>query len=517
VTGVTAPETRPARDRSRLFLLAVRMVWMEVRHSAFVWAIPLLAVLFVYDPLRTASGYPALWTLRASVVLNKFWPVCVPFAAGFSAWAGSRESRRNLADLLGATARPAWTRQLCSLAGTLAWVQAAFLAGVVVLYLRTAQAVTWGGPPLWPVAAGVVSLTAVCAFAFTLGALFPGRFTALIVAVGISMLTLAVFSRAVSQAGTSVFALSPDGIVPGNDQGVFYPVAPDVSVVQVMFFAGCALGAAGLLGLSPRTGGAGWRGPLDLASAGGARLRAAAGTVFAAGLALAVAGFGLAAAARVSPVTGGIQVPALHDPASDRPIPYTAVCMDASGGFQVCVHPAFKGYLSPAVNSFGPVIAELSGLPGAPVRSAQIPGQALPSTVQQANGNGVVTGSPPVFEFTMDAITLVPDAAQFRDGFRQDIVHTVIVGPVGQMTAAGAFQPDTGTPAQQAVEDGLLKAIGSQPYPVCGPYALQCTQQPQVTVAAARFAALPAATRHAWLAANLAALKAGRITLAQIP
>ena len=57
---------------------------MEVRHSAFVWAIPLLAVLFIYDPFRTASGYPALWTLRASVVLDKFWPVCVPFAAGFS-------------------------------------------------------------------------------------------------------------------------------------------------------------------------------------------------------------------------------------------------------------------------------------------------------------------------------------------------------------------------------------------------------------------------------------------------
>ena len=511
MTAVTVREARPARPR----LLAVRIVWIEARHSAFVWAIPLLAVLFIYDPLRTASEYPALWTLRASVVLNKFWPVCVPFAAGFSAWAGSRESRRDLDDLLGSTARPAWTRQLCSLAGTLAWVLATFAAGVVVLYVRTAQAATWGGPPIWPVAAGAVALTAICALAFTLGALFPGRFTAPIVAVGISMLVLVMFSRAVSQGGVSVAALSPDGIVPANDQGVFYPVAPDVSVVQVMFFAGCALGAAGLLGLSPRTGGAGWRGPLE--SAGGARLRAAAAVIFAAGIALAVAGFGLAATARASSVTGGIEVPALHDPASDRLIRYTPVCADASAGFQVCVHPAFKGYLSQAVNSLGPVIAELSGLPGVPVRAAQIPGPALPSIVQQVNGNGVVSGSPPVFEFTMDAITLMPDAAQFRDGFRQDIVHTVIVGSVGQMAASGAFQPDTGTPAQQAIEDGLLKAIGSQQYPVCGPYALRCTQQPQVTVAAARFAALPAATRHAWLAANLAALKAGRITPAQIP
>jgi hypothetical protein len=516
VIAVTTREARPAR--SRLSLLAVRIVWMEVRHSAFVWAIPLLAVLFIYDPFRTASHYPALWTLRASVVLDQFWPVCVPFAAGFSAWAGSREGRRNVGDLLGATARPAWTRQLCSLAGTLAWVLAAFLAGVAVLYVSIAQAVTWGGPPIWPVVAGAVSLTAVCALAFTLGALFPGRFTAPIVAVGISVLTLAVFSRAVSEGGTSVFALSPYGIVPGNDTGVYYPVAPDVSIVQVMFFAGCALGAAGLLGQSPRTGGAGWRGALDLASGGGARLRTVATAVFAGGIALAVVGFGLAATARVSSVTGGIEVPALHDSASDKAIPYTPVCADASGGFRVCVHPAYKGYLSQAAGSFGPVMAEVSGLPGAPVRAVEVPGQALPSIMQQVNHDGIVTGSPPVYEFSMDnAIAQVPDAAQFRDGFRQDIVHAVIVGTVGQMTADGAFQPNAGTPAQQAVVDGLLKAIGSQPYPACNPWVQQCTQQPQVTAAAARFAALPAATRHAWLAANLAALRAGHITLARIP
>jgi hypothetical protein len=511
-------EAHQARSRSRLFTLAVRIVWMEVRHSAFVWAIPLLAVLFIYDPFHTASSYPALWTLRSSVVLDKFWPVCVPFAAAFCAWAGSREGRRDVGDLLGATARPAWTRQLCSLAGTLAWVLAAFLTGVVVLYVHIAQTATWGGPPIWPVAAGAVSLTAVCALAFTLGALFPGRFTAPIVAVGISALALAVFSRAVSEGGTSVFALSPDSVVPWNDAGVFYPVVPDVSIVQVMFFAGAGLGAIGLLGLSPRVGGAGWRGALDLASGGGARLRTVATAVFAAGIALAVIGFGLAATAKVSPVTGGVEVPALHVAASDKPIPYTPVCADASSGFRVCLHPAFRGYLSQAVDAFGPVIAEVSGLPGAPVRAVEVSGQALPSIVLQANADGFMTGSPPAYEFSMDnAIAQVPDATLFRDGFRQDIVHAVIVGSIGQLTASGALDWNTGTPAQQAVENGLLKAIGSQPYPACGPWVQQCTQQPQVTVAAARFAALPAATRHAWLAANLAALKAGHITPAQIP
>jgi hypothetical protein len=116
-----------------------------------------------------------------------------------------------------------------------------------------------------------------------------------------------------------------------------------------------------------------------------------------------------------------------------------------------------------------------------------------------------------------NAITQVPDAAQFRDGFRQDIVHAVIVGPIGQLTASGVLRLSAGTPAQQAVADGLLKATGSQPYLACNPYAQQCTREPQVTAAAARFAALPAATRHTWLVANLAALKAGHVTAAQVP
>jgi hypothetical protein len=38
-----------------------------------------------------------------------------------------------------------------------------------------------------------------------------------------------------------------------------------------------------------------------------------------------------------------------------------------------------------------------------------------------------------------------------------------------------------------------------------------------VSAAAHRFAALPASARHAWLVAHLTGLRAGTITLAQIP
>ena len=47
-----------------------------------------------------------------------------------------------------------------------------------------------------------------------------------------------------------------------------------------------------------------------------------------------------------------------------------------------------------------------------------------------------------------NAVTLVPDATQFRDGFRQDIVHAVIVGSIGQtVTTPDAAPCSSGTRA----------------------------------------------------------------------
>ncbi|HEX8006275.1 MAG TPA: hypothetical protein VF482_07590, partial [Trebonia sp.] len=230
-----------------------RLLRIEIKRSAAVWALPLLAALFLFDPFRTASGYPAVWDIRASVVPNKMLSYFIPFAAAFAAWAGSREGRRRTADLLASTARSAWSRHAAAFAATVALFVLPFLAGVVVLYIQTARVATWGGPPLWPVAVSVVTLITVCAVGFTAGALFPGRFTAPLVTVGVSIVELIAFQRVVSQSG-KVFLLSPSAAVPPNDTGVFYPAAPDLAIVQVMFMAGIAIAALGVLALSARGG-----------------------------------------------------------------------------------------------------------------------------------------------------------------------------------------------------------------------------------------------------------------------
>jgi len=72
------------------------------------------------------------------------------------------------------------------------------------------------------------------------------------------------------------------------------------------------------------------------------------------------------------------------------------------------------------------------------------------------------------------------------------------------------------------VEDVLLTSVGSPPLGASSGQTavngkLSAATLDDISAAARRFAALPASARHAWLAAHLAALRAGHITLAQLP
>jgi hypothetical protein len=220
---------------------------------------------------------------------------------------------------------------------------------------------------------------------------------------------------------------------------------------------------------------------------------------------------------------GMIAIPALHDAANDSPIRYTPVCSHTA--IPVCLNPAYTGYLPVVAAALEPVLSEVAGLPGALVRITQ-----SAATYQQGPGNDVgvgmagpsMSGRPPVFHLLLPEqlggppMTTSELAAEVRSKAGQDIVADVIgAGP-------GA------SPAQQAVMAALLKAAAvpqsasSVPQSASSaPRTRPPSTAPQlpapVHAAAQRFAALPAAIRHAWLTRHLAALRAGRISLAQLP
>jgi hypothetical protein len=104
----------------------------------------------------------------------------------------------------------------------------------------------------------------------------------------------------------------------------------------------------------------------------------------------------------------------------------------------------------------------------------------------------------------------------WRAGFQQGLLDAFLSGP-SQHAVHAPIQLGA---VQQAVEDALLTAVGSQPLgsgqPIVNGQPAAGTPA-DVSAAAQRFAALSARARHAWLAVHLTALRAGTITLAQIP
>jgi hypothetical protein len=121
---------------------------------------------------------------------------------------------------------------------------------------------------------------------------------------------------------------------------------------------------------------------------------------------------GLAGTARLE-VTGWV-IPALHDAASGRPIPYTPVC--SRSAVPVCVHPACRGYLPDMTVALSPVLRQVAGLPGAPVRVVPAATSYLDQTTTHldltAGGGPAVSGIPPVLRLPPGDVSLPASSAR---------------------------------------------------------------------------------------------------------
>lgn len=487
-----------------------RLLWVELRHNAMPLVLPLIAVIFWFDSYRIAATLPPLWVVRLYYILGQGHALIdfAPFVAGVAAWMGSRDGRRGTGDLVAATVRPRWEAQLATWAATVIWAVGAYLVLMAVTLALLGRPIAVGGPPWWPIAVDAVGVAAAVSVGFALGACFPSRF----------ITPIAAFAVVFAMGTSSQIAFSSSGgwalILPamsngnfGQDAGIFYQFLPDLPMARVMFLAGIAVTAVGLLGLP--------------VGAGGPRLRRSAVVVTVTGAAAAVAAVALAFTAQVGPY--GTVIPALHDAASDRPIPYTPVCGNA--GIPACLQPAYRPYLSEVTTALRPVISQITGLAGAPARASQVAAVFGPGPGDGAGSVGqilVLKGSPPVLYLPLGAIALPgsfgDDPGSFVSQLKVEAVHAFV-------TSGDAY----GNPAQQAVEAVLLQnagipltlqpqALGATPWPLMsgGPRSAG-RYPPPIAAAARRFAALPAAARHAWLAAHMPALRAGRLALGQLP
>jgi hypothetical protein len=522
MTAATSAPARPRAPRAARVVpfSAWRLLRVELRRNAMPWILPLIAALFWFDSYRPSTQTEPLYVMRTFWNLGQGGTIIDfgPFVAAVAAWMGSRDGRRRLADLVTATPRPRWAAQLATWAATAIWAVAAYLVFVGVMFAMYARQGVGGAPPWWWVAVGVAGVIAFSAAGFAVGVFWPSRFAAPVAAFGAALALL--MSSRIGFTHISGWAMILPTNSNGNfqnDSGIFYPWLPDVPIARIMFLAGIAVAALGLTGLPARAGGPG--------------LRRAAVVAVAAGVALAGIAAGLAGSARLT--AHGMAIPGLHDAASDAPIAYTPACGHAAG-IPVCVNPAYRRWLPVMTAALAPELAEVAGLPGAPARATQVAtdytGELVgPPGPPVATGAGgppqalTLAGQPAVLRLSLGMLNM-PGPCGFCDG------------PIGGTLFANEFRlmfahafvgagSTPGSPVQQAVQAALLRGAGipfaAQPL-VMGhtdnfPPPQSKSAAGPVYAAARRFAALPAPARHAWLAAHLAALRAGRLTLKDLP
>jgi hypothetical protein len=479
-------ERAPARPVDRRVPLAAagRLLRLELRRNAMLWMLPVVGALFWFLSYRRSLALPPMWNVRAMSMQGTTIAVFIPTVVGAAAWTASREARRGLTDLLGVTPRPRWVRQLAAWAATAAWSLVGYLVCVGVLYAVTASQAAWGGPLWWPAVIGAASLPALAALGFAAGALIPSRFTPPLAAVG-AFVALEASLQLIQDAG-SPWMIAPLVAGPwniGNNEGLatFYRYLPDLSIAQLIFLAGLTAVLLGILGLP--------------AGAGGRWLRGSAAALTAAGVLAAGIAVGLAGTGRLDP-HGMIAIPALHNPADDRAVAYTPVCSQTA--IPICLHPAYTVYLPALAEALRPVLDDLAGLPGAPTRISQVAltyhenddGIEATMSTRTAGDTRLVHSFVLPNQLSGPTMTVAESAAEVKARVARNVVAAVV--------------GDGSDRAQQAVAAAILGADDLAP-------------GSPVAVAAQRFAALPAADRHAWLLAHAPDLRAGRITLEQVP
>jgi hypothetical protein len=479
-----------------------RLLRLELRHNVMLWLLPLVGALFWYNGYREVMALPSMWNLRAMTLQNRLLFDLVVPAVGAAAWMGSREGRRDMTDLLGGTARPRWSRQLAAWAATTTWAEIGCLACIAVVYVMTARQASWCGLLWWPAVVSVAGGPPLTAIGFAAGALFPGRFVTPLITVA-TFFGFA-FSTQAASGDHSYWQVSPltsgafdIGVAPGV--ATFYRYLPDLSIAQVMFTVGLTAAVLGGLGLS---------------AANGSRLRWLAAVVTAVGLGAAGTAVTLAGTGRLDP-HGMIVIPALHDAASGQAVSYTPRCSGTA--IAVCVHPAYAAFLPAVTAAVGPELTELAGLPGAPARLTQVA-----EVYRQEPGNSISTRA----ESRSPSSFALPDQVPGQPGttsaeFASQLAQNLALQLVSEVIVSGGDRAAELHPsqAQLAVIAGSVRFPPSVEERDLAPLfgRLLPTPGSPADLAARRFAALTPAAKHDWLAHHLSALRAGQISVAELP
>jgi hypothetical protein len=424
------------------------------------------AYLFGWDYL----GSPLTRWSDGSVLLRDLGIFAAPFLGGIAAWMAGRERRRGAGELLETTPRPEFSRHLTTWSATALWgILGYALIGAVILlitYLRAA----WGSPAVLVILVGGLTFPAYAALGYALGYYVPSRFTAPLAAIGIFA---GQFLAATPQFPLAF--LSPAVML---EYEVWFGVKPDgVQIPQTLVLIGLVGIGLGSLAIRRRRGIFRWSGLLG----GGALI-----------------------------ALGAVILPTNPAASPDTKLPqyemvsYEPVC--EAGVVPVCVHPAYESMLGEISASADQLVEPLAGLPGLPERIEQLPlgGDYFWGTL----------AAPPTEEDTL-GLDLYPGA--------EGEEHAIAAGLVSDtrepilVTSYADILYERGSAAQNAVQIWMLRSIDKKVR--CGDPGSDGVPKYSTASceAAERFAALTPVEREAWLEENYSGLRAGELTLKDLP
>ena len=232
---------------------------------------------------------------------------------------------------------------------------------------------------------------------------------------------LGVRAAAPSERAAGIGLLSPMYPAFGLNASVFYAPQPDLPILKII----CYLGVLGIA-----LGATAWYFRADRPS-----LRRAGAALLAAGLALTATAAALDATARID--SNGVIVPAFHNAAADRAVPYTPVCSRTP--LPVCLHPAYAGgsELTVLATIINQIAAPVLGIPGMPARAEQVPDAR--TSLSGVQGNPPVL---PIQPFIVHGTSLQP--AAFQVSLFTDLVALSLFIPARSLV-------ERATPAQRAL------------------------------------------------------------------
>lgn len=479
----------PVRWGSRLLDSArgiARLFWIEFRRCGGFWLLPvILPLVWFMNGQRDQYGV-VLW-YRMSIVTFQSYVIIGPLAAGLTAWLAGRDRRRRTDGMLATAPLQPFRRDMILIAVAASW---GLVAYAVVAFWYLGQGVlhaTWGGLNVPWLEVGVLAIMVHAALGLLIGRVIRGRFAPLIaVALPIGLAIGADAYHRVTEFDMGngmgmatnyeqpVRALSPFSLSLsfGQDDGIvtFGDSQSHDSLLWLAGLLGVTLAATALL-----------------------RHRRSLIGMAGLGVSLIVATLGAQALLGDGDWFGG---------GESQVLPFEWSCRTGSR-IEVCLHPAYKARLDDVTGTMGNLVGPVAGLSGVPTSWRQ----SLPT----GDSRGKTVGVGLIHSF--DDYTLVlslADVLFITDHRERNASQLVVIRALAEEAGvSGQWDWPYGWPSEVTITEG--KGFHG---PDEGELA---AFEPTFDAAVDRFVALSPEQQRAWLETNWDALRAGELTLEDMP